>query len=73
AAAHLARRTGLTTHYAATGRGGVRVDRAHLSRLLLDRLLDYYRIPTASDHHAIAITLDLAAPRAALPNPQSAR
>ncbi|MBV2364137.1 endonuclease/exonuclease/phosphatase family protein [Streptomonospora nanhaiensis] len=67
AAAHLARRTGLTTHYAATGRGGVRVDRAHLSRLLLDRLLDYHRIPTASDHHAIAITLDLAAPRAALP------
>ncbi|MFC3520158.1 hypothetical protein ACFONH_12585 [Streptomonospora nanhaiensis] len=46
AAAHLARRTGLTTHYAATGRGGVRVDRAHLSRLLLDRLLDYSRSPS---------------------------
>ncbi|WP_169775382.1 endonuclease/exonuclease/phosphatase family protein [Streptomonospora alba] len=58
AAAHLAARTHNTDHYAPTGTGKIRVDRALLTLPLVPLLSGYTRISTASDHDAIAITLD---------------
>ncbi|MUL41575.1 endonuclease/exonuclease/phosphatase family protein [Streptomonospora sp. PA3] len=59
AADHLATRSHNYDLYAPTGQGRIRVDQAWLSPPLASLLTGYERIPTASDHDAITITLAL--------------
>ncbi|TMQ84016.1 endonuclease/exonuclease/phosphatase family protein, partial [Actinomadura soli] len=58
-AAHLADTTGRLDLRDPTATGGLRVDQFHVTANLRDALIEYEWLPAPSDHHAIAMSLDM--------------